>query len=162
MAFQYSVCTHCFEKYGSEKTRALSLRHSKCLESDHKDGVYVRVRITEDETLEPEVRPTPRVHFKGEFVLCPGQPKCRGEKCTHPHCLKEKAAWNADKYGFRAPHTSSSTVNQATTAALSAGEWRRDRYYTSQSEIGITSCVYIHDTNSSFVEWCESHCEFWL
>ena len=85
-----------------------------CLEqSNHKDGVSVRVRITEEVTLEPEVRPTPKVYFKGEFVLCQGQPKCRGTKCTYPHCLKEKAAWNADKYGLRGPHITKTSVTSA-------------------------------------------------
>lgn len=64
----------------------------------------MRVQLTGNGVLEPEVRPMPKVHFKGEFELCPGQ-NCQGiEKCTFPHCLKEKAAWNWEKfYGAQQP-----------------------------------------------------------
>lgn len=97
------VCTQCFEIYGRSKKKVQSLLDSNCLQrSDHKDGNSVRVRLTEEGTLEPEIRPTPNVHFRGEFVLCEGGPKCKGLKCIYPHCLKEKAAWNADKYGLLA------------------------------------------------------------
>ena len=96
-----SVCTNCFEKIGKRKTEAALLLQSNCLESSsHEKSIEVRVRLTTEGVLEPEVRPTPKVYFKGEFVLCTRE-KCKGGECTFPHCLKEKAAWNAEKFGFR-------------------------------------------------------------
>lgn len=106
-----SVCTDCFEKY-QKKDKAALLLKSKCLDpSNHKNSVEVRVH-TRDGILEPEIRPTPSVRFKGEFVLCTAE-KCKerkGKKCTYPHCLKEKAAWNAEKYGIWSPSGGSTRV----------------------------------------------------
>lgn len=99
------VCAVCFEEHGSEKAKSTLLLKSRCLEpSIHKERIKVRVQLTGNGVLEPEVRPMPKVHFKGEFELCPGQ-NCQGiEKCTFPHCLKEKAAWNWEKfYGAQQP-----------------------------------------------------------
>ena len=96
-----SVCTACFEKFGNDKAKASSLIESICLEPSIHDGsIEVCVYLTAEGVLEPEVRPTPKVYFKGEFVLC-GREKCKGGNCTFPHCLKEKAAWNAEKFGFQ-------------------------------------------------------------
>ena len=79
------------------------LIEKKCLHpSAHKDAMKVRVYL-DDGVLKPEIRPMPKVHFKGEFKLCSERGKqrkpCRGlDKCSYAHCLKEKAAWNAEKF----------------------------------------------------------------
>ena len=93
------VCAVCFEEHGREKDKPALLLKSGCLESSiHKESIKVRVQLTRNGVLEPEIRPMPRVHFKGEFELCSGK-NCKGlEKCTFPHCLKEKAAWNYEKF----------------------------------------------------------------
>ena len=94
------VCTNCFEKYGEKKNKATSLLQLKCLKrSSHKYRIEVNVHMTDDGILEPEIRPTPKTDFKGEFVLCSAK-KCRarrGKTCTYSHCMKEKEAWNAEK-----------------------------------------------------------------
>ena len=105
-----SVCTECFEKDDNEKAELLL--QSKCLDkASHRDAISVRVSLTAEGVLEPEVRPLPKVRFKGEFVIC-SRAQCKGESCTFPHCLKEKAAWNADKFGVavrvHTPHDVSS------------------------------------------------------
>lgn len=116
------VCTDCFEKY-KKKDKAALLLKSKCLDpSNHKNSVEVRVHKTGG-ILEPEIRPTPRVRFKGEFVLCTAE-KCKerkGKKCTYPHCLKEKAAWNAEKYGIWQWQAPSSGGPTRVTTGQSAG-----------------------------------------
>ena len=102
------VCTDCFDRVGA---KSALLFESRCLDPlSHEKSIEVRVSLTAKGVLEPEVRPTPKVHFKGEFVLCTRE-KCKGGPCTYPHCLKEKAAWNAEKFGF---HLSGSAL--ATTA----------------------------------------------
>ena len=104
-----SVCADCFEKVG-KKAEAKALLQSRCLEpSSHEKSIEVRVRLTADDIIEADLRPTPKVHFKGEFVLCPRE-KCKGGQCTYPHCLKEKAAWNAEKFGF---HLSGSATGKS-------------------------------------------------
>ena len=111
-----SVCADCFEKVGKRKAKALL--QSKCLEpSNHETSIEVRVRLTADGVLEPEVRPTPKVHFKGEFVLCPRE-KCKGGQCTYPHCLKEKAAWNAEKFGFHLSGSATGKSSETVTRPL--------------------------------------------
>lgn len=105
------VCAICYEDQG--KAKATLLLESKCLdESSHEDAIKVGVYLTGDGVLEPEVRPTPKAHFKGEFVLCPKK-KCKGKKCTYPHCLKEKATWNAEKFGVRLPSSSDGSAPAA-------------------------------------------------
>ena len=100
-AFPYEVCTDCFEESGTNKRKVPRLLKSICLEIPHHKCVKVRVRM-KNGVLEPEVRTIPKAHFKGEFVLCDpdrcGRNK-RGKTCSYPHCLKEKAAWNAEKFG---------------------------------------------------------------
>lgn len=122
-----SVCTDCFEKY-KKKDKAALLLKLKCLDpSNHKNSVEVRVHKTGDGVLEPEIRPTPRVRFKGEFVLCTAE-KCKekkGKKCTYPHCLKEKAAWNAEKYGIL------QTLSLGGSTSVATG----------QSASGINQCI---------------------
>lgn len=83
-----SVCTDCFEKYSRKKLKdkAVLLLNSICLEpSSHQNSVKVRVHLTKDGILEPEIRPTPRVSFKGEFVLCTAEREEREE--VHPPSL---------------------------------------------------------------------------
>lgn len=108
------MCTDCFEEYGKNKDKVTLLLELKCLEpSGHKNSIEVRVHMTEDGILEPEIRPTPKAHFKGEFVLCTAE-KCKdkqGKTCMNPHCLKEKALWNAEKYGFQLVPSSSETAS---------------------------------------------------
>ena len=94
------VCTECFEKVGKKKTKAPLLIERKCLDRSNHDSVpQIRVYLTEKGLLEPEIRPIPKVRFKGEFKMCPGE-ICRGQMCTFAHCYKEKATWNADKFGI--------------------------------------------------------------
>ena len=91
------VCSECFERSGHKKAKILL--ESICLDpSSHGESTRVRVHLIAG-VLSPEVRPTPRAHFRGEFILCT-KPKCEGLKCKYPHCLKEKAAWNAEKFGY--------------------------------------------------------------
>ena len=96
-----AVCERCFDfEEDSASTRRLSLIEKKCLQpSAHKDAIKVRVYLDDDGVLKPEVRPMPSFYFKGKYRLCSesGKP-CRGfDKCSFAHCLKEKAAWNAEK-----------------------------------------------------------------
>ena len=97
-----AVCERCFEFEERDISTAKGplLIEKKCLHpSAHKDAMKVRVCL-KDGVLEPEIRPMPKVHFRGEFKLCSesGRP-CRGlDKCSYAHCLKEKAAWNAEKF----------------------------------------------------------------
>jgi hypothetical protein len=104
MDFPFEVCTDCFEISGNNKSKVPRLLASKCLEKTRHKCVTVRVRKV-DGVLEPEIRPVPWAHFKGEFVLCDPE-KCRwlkkGGTCNFPHCFKEKAAWNAEKFGVSA------------------------------------------------------------
>ena len=94
------VCTECFEKVGKKKTKAPLLIERKCLDRSNHDSVpQVRVYLTEKGLLEPEIRRIPKVRFKGEFKMCSGK-NCRGQMCTFAHCYKEKATWNADKFGI--------------------------------------------------------------
>ena len=110
------MCAVCFEKFGERKAKAALLLQSSCLEPlSHEKSIEVRVNLTTEGVLQPKVRPTPKVHFKGEFVLCTRE-KCKGGLCTFPHCLKEKAAWNAEKFGF---HLSGSAL--AATAGKPLG-----------------------------------------
>lgn len=96
-----TVCADCFNKVVGKK-KAKALLQSECLEkSIHTSAITVRVRLTANGVLDPEVRHMPKAHFKGEFVLC-SKPKCKGD-CTYPHSIREKAAWNAEKFGFYLP-----------------------------------------------------------
>lgn len=108
MAFPFEVCTECFERCGRSKSKVPLLLQSICVEKPRHKCVTVRVREVAG-VLEPEIRPVPRVHFKGEFVLCDPD-KCVYKKrripCKFPHCLKEKAAWNAEKFGVGTPSPS--------------------------------------------------------
>ena len=130
MDFPFEVCTECFEISGKNKSRVPRLLASKCLEKTRHKCVTVRVREV-DGVLEPEIRPVPRAHFKGEFLLCDPE-KCRrlkkGETCNFPHCFKEKAAWNAEKFGVIA---SLSPVTKTPTSPLAT-----------PIKIGIYSCSY--------------------
>ena len=105
MAYPHEVCTECFEEYGRNERKIPHLLESTCLEEEPHKCVTVRVR-KENGVLQPEIRPIPKVHFKGEFGLCDPH-KCsyirRKKPCKFPHCLKEKAAWNAEKFGVLSP-----------------------------------------------------------
>ena len=47
----------------------------------------------------------PRVWwFHGKFVLCNGK-RCKGERCTYPHSVEERDAWNAEKFGSKGSAT---------------------------------------------------------
>ena len=119
MAFPFEVCSICFEKHGKNEAKVESLLKSNCLERPNRHtSVSVRVRRV-DGVLEPQVRPMPRVYFTGHFVNCDPN-RCRGEGCTFPHCFKEKAAWNAQKFGLEEGAADShpqSTQAGATVAA---------------------------------------------
>ena len=127
MDFPFEVCTDCFEISSKNISRVPRLLVSKCLGRTRHKCVTVRVRVV-DGVLEPEIRPVPRAHFKGEFLLCDPE-KCRrlkkGGTCNFPHCLEEKAAWNAEKFGVSA---SLSPVTKTPTSR--------------PIKIGIYSCSY--------------------
>ena len=99
MAFPFEVCNVCLDKYGKIKHKVQSLVELRCLRqpNPHK-GVTVRVRIV-DGILEPRVRPMAKVFFRGYFVYCDPD-RCIGERCTFPHCSKEKEEWNAQKFSI--------------------------------------------------------------
>ena len=114
------VCTDCFEESGTNKRKVPRLLKSICLEIPHHKCVKVRVRM-KNGVLEPEVRTIPKAHFKGEFVLCDpdrcGRNK-QGKTCNYPHCLKEKAAWNAEKFGVVSSRVSPRSALPVTAPAV--------------------------------------------
>ena len=48
-------------------------------------------------SLGVSIGPTPKVKFRGEFVLCDGR-RCKGKRCSFPHSVEERDAWNAEKF----------------------------------------------------------------
>lgn len=97
MAFQFEVCNICLDRHGKNKHKVDSLIESVCLRRPNPhESVTVRVKI-EGGILEPEVRPMPKVFFRGHFVFCDPK-RCIGRKCTFPHCSKEKEEWNRQKF----------------------------------------------------------------
>lgn len=97
MAFPFEVCNICLDRHGKNKHKVDSLIESKCLRRlNPHESVTVRVRF-EGGILEPEVRPMPKVYFRGHFVFCDPK-RCIGRKCTFPHCSKEKEEWNRQKF----------------------------------------------------------------
>jgi hypothetical protein len=135
------VCTDCFEISGNNKSKVPRLLASKCLEKTRHKCVTVRVRKV-DGVLEPEIRPVPWAHFKGEFVLCDPE-KCRwlkkGGTCNFPHCFKEKAAWNAEKFGVSASLSPVTKTLPATPIKIGSNSSIKD----APPKVRAQSIVYI-------------------
>ena len=58
-------------------------------------------RVRSDTSLRVSIRPMPRTLFRGEFVLCDRGRRCKGKRCTFPHSVEERDAWNAEKFGSK-------------------------------------------------------------
>ena len=121
MDFPFNVCTDCFERSGKSKSKVPLLLASECLEKTRHKCVTVRVRLV-DGILDPEIRPVPKAHFTGEFVLCDPK-KCHRNRgnCKYPHCLKEKAAWNAEKFGVSAIFSPVTPTSSSASAHATEG-----------------------------------------
>jgi len=103
------VCEKCLEADPSR----IELFTNKCFQGNlHAGGPIVKVVKTSSRRLErlrsdtsvgtrtQPIRPMPRVWFRGEFVLCNGK-HCKEERCTYPHSVEERDAWNAEKFGCK-------------------------------------------------------------
>ena len=134
--FPFEVCNVCLDKYGKSKHKIESLLDSRCLQQPipHK-SVTVRVRLT-DGILEPRVRPMPKVFFRGHFVFCDPD-RCIGERCTFPHCSKEKEEWNAQKYSV---YVSSSPVGAPTSTPSSLQPDQSGTYKYVTKIVGGLNC----------------------
>ena len=131
MDFPFDVCNICFENYGRNKAKVESLVESKCFRPDRHKSVTVRVRIV-DGILEPEIRPMPKVFFRGYFVDCDPD-RCRGGRCTFPHCSKEKNAWNAQKFAVAvsSPVTATPPTPRQSAVPVAADEEPKSTYFFS-------------------------------
>ena len=103
------VCERCLRDDPSR----IDLISFKCFQEDlHSNEPRVTVewvasnnrleRLKSDGSGTPKasIRPMPRAFFRGEFVLCDGK-RCKGKKCTFPHSVVERDAWNAEKFGSK-------------------------------------------------------------
>ena len=92
------VCTDCFETVN--RAEASSLIERKCFDPPgHEGGIKVRVHLTGEGELEPEIRPMPKAYFRGLFTMC-SKSGCKRDNCTYAHCVREKKAWNVEKFGI--------------------------------------------------------------
>lgn len=87
------VCLQCFQSYPEDK--ALISRRCKNVAA-HKNGGKVSVFWNPHRKTLEEIRPKPNVQLKqgAKFMLCDGW-RCLGQKCTYPHSVQERDAWNS-------------------------------------------------------------------
>ena len=103
------VCEKCLKNDPSR----VDLIWRKCFQrSLHSNEPWVQVKVAERDgvtmaiapTLAPSlgvsIRPMPKVKFCGKFVQCDGK-RCKGKKCTFPHSVEERDAWNTEKFGSK-------------------------------------------------------------
>ena len=99
------VCKKCLKNDPSR----VDLISRKCFqESLHSNEPWVQVKVAERDgvtmaitpTLGVSIRPMPKVKFCGKFVQCDGK-RCKGKKCTFPHSVEERDAWNTEKFGSK-------------------------------------------------------------
>ena len=60
-----------------------------------------RLRSNGSGTPRASIRPMPQAFFRGEFVLCDRGRRCKRRRCTFPHSVEERDAWNAEKFGSK-------------------------------------------------------------
>ena len=101
MSMEGHVCNKCLERYPTRIDLITDICYSK---REHASESKVKVTWTAKKKLKrvpwdkalPIRWPVPKVHFYGKFKLCNGK-HCRGEKCTFPHNVAERDAWNEQK-----------------------------------------------------------------
>ena len=105
------VCKKCFKDNPSR----IDLITHKCFqESLHLNESRVKVEWVSSSnylkqlksggalsSLRASIRPMPRAFFRGKFVLCNRGKRCKGKRCTFPHSVEERDAWNAEKFGSK-------------------------------------------------------------
>ena len=102
------VCEKCLK---DDPTRIDLIMH-KCFQGSlHSNELKVNVewvpssnrleRVRSDGSPRASIRPIPRAFFRGEFVLCDRGKRCKGKRCTFPHSVAERDAWNAEKFGSK-------------------------------------------------------------
>ena len=74
-----------------------------------------RLRSNGSGTPRASIRPMPQAFFRGEFVLCDRGRRCKRRRCTFPHSVEERDAWNAEKFG--------SKCTSATPTQLYGNNW---------------------------------------
>ena len=101
------VCERCLR---DDPTRIDLITHKCFQEGLHSNESRVEVEwVASSNRLErvssgtprASIRPMPRAFFRGEFVLCDRGRRCKGKRCTFPHSVEERDAWNAEKFGSK-------------------------------------------------------------